>query len=841
MADEVKGALRLPEPLRPLARLALDLRWTWSHAGDALWRLVDEELWEQTSSPWLMLQLLSGSRLEALASDPAFLAQIQAAEEERARHLDSPKWFDLREAGPVGLVAYFSMEFGLHESLPLYAGGLGILAGDHLKTASDLGAPLVGIGILWQQGYFRQVIDAGGGQREFYPHNDPGNLPLQPLRNGSGDPVEVALELPGRRIRLRSWVAEVGGVKLLLLDANHPLNAAPDRGITATLYSPDAETRLLQELILGIGGWRLLQEAGYSPDVCHMNEGHAAFVVLERARGVMRKHGVSFREALWATRAGNVFTTHTSVPAGFDSFGRPIIDKYRPYFTEYVQGLGITWPELLALGRRNAEDPDEPFSMAYLALRGAAQVNGVSRRHGAVSRELFQPLFPRVPEAEVPVSHVTNGVHVPSWDSVEADAFWTAAAGKERWRRELDGLIEGVRSRTDEELWELRSRNRDALVRRSRARLHLQLGQRGLTGVPSEEGGPILDPLVLTVGFARRFTSYKRPNLLLCDPPRLRRILTDSARPIQLIVAGKAHPADAEGKRLIREWVEFAGDARIRHRVVFLEDYDMALARELVEGVDVWLNTPRPPWEACGTSGMKVLVNGGLNLSALDGWWMEAYEPGNGWAFSEPGGPPGTGSDAAAAAELYRLLEEDVVPLFYTRDATGLPRGWLQYVRTSMAQLTPRFSSNRMTRQYVEEFYVPATREVRERSAAGLALGRELAAWESRILASWGAVRFQAVDLEVESGKLRASALVALGELATSDVAVELYAEPTRSENRLRERMTVEPPGAENGDLQRYTLRLSTDRPAGDFTARIVPFHPKAVLPLELPAIRWQR
>jgi glycogen phosphorylase len=843
MTDFPPPPRTLPEPLRDLTELALDLHWMWSHGGDALWRQLDPDLWERTGNPCLILQLVPGVRLESLASDSAFLEQVEAQVLERRRLMQSPSWF----AGAHGTepspcrIAYFSMEFGLHESLPIYAGGLGILAGDHLKTASDLGVPIVGVGILWQQGYFRQAVDEAGNQQEFYPHNDPANLPIQPLLTHAGDPLEVMLELPGRLLRLRGWQAVVGRNPLYLLDANHPLNAPADRGITATLYSSDPETRLLQELVLGIGGWRLLQALGCEIDVCHLNEGHAAFVVIERARTFMQRHGLSFREALWATRAGNVFTTHTSVAAGFDSFGQPLIGKYTAYFDAYVRRLGITWPELLALGRRNADDPNEPFSMAYLALRGCARINGVSALHGEVSRRLFANLFPRWPLGEIPVAHVTNGVHVPSWDSVEADELWTVAAGKDRWRGDLTNLGEAIAQRPDEELWTLRNRARAALVRRARQRLHRQLAQWGATGESLEVADRVLDPTALTLGFARRFTAYKRPNLLLSDRPRLHRLLTDAARPVQLLIAGKAHPADGEGKWLLAEWARFAAEVEVRHRVVFLEDYDMALARELIEGVDVWLNTPLRPWEACGTSGMKVLVNGGLNLSELDGWWAEAYSPGSGWALHETHQLGEMGPGGSAADQLYRLLETEVAPLFYRRDAAGLPREWLQRVRTSMAELAPRFSSNRMLRQYVNELYAPAADDLRDRSASGARVARELAAWESRVLAHWHDVQFGDCVAEEQGGVIRVRVEVFLGGLTPDDVRVELFAEPVHGSGPLRERLDVAAHPSETGGGFHFATTIRTDRPHRHLTPRVLADHAGAHLPLELAVISWQR
>ena len=680
----------LPAGLEPLAELALDLRWTWSHEADALWERVDAEAWGRTRNPWTILQDISRERLRALAADNAFVAEVKRLASARQAYLDAPSWFSSTHGtSAVSSVAYFSMEFGLGEGLPLYAGGLGVLAGDFLKTASDLGLPVVGIGLLYQEGYFRQIIDAAGAQHEVYPFNDPGSMPIQPAQGPDGAWLHIRLDLPGRSLLLRVWQALVGRVKLYLLDANDPLNSPADRGITGKLYDAETEIRILQELVLGVAGWRVVEALAPEVEICHLNEGHAAFAVIERARAYMRRSGLSFWEALWATRAGNLFTTHTPVEAGFDRFPAEVLGKYPRYLEAFLAEAGIALGELLALGRVRPDDAGEPFNMAYLAMRGSLLTFGVSRLHGHVSRRIFQPLFARWPEVEVPVGHVTNGIHVPSWDSPHADDLWTRACGKERWRGLPDELPPLVACIEDEELWAMAGEERQALIGNVRARLARQLGSRGYPPEIVAESANVLDPNVLTLGFARRFTGYKRPNLLLEDPARLARLLNDPARPVQLVLAGKAHPADQEGKQMIRDWIELAQRPEFRRRVVFLEDYDIALAQELVQGVDVWINTPRRPWEACGTSGMKVLVNGGLNLSERDGWWEEAYAPALGWAIDDGQEYPEEEGDSRDAGSLYSILERAVVPEFYARDAAGLPRRWLERVRRSMAALTP--------------------------------------------------------------------------------------------------------------------------------------------------------
>ena len=612
-----------------LIELALDLRSSWHHGADNIWQQLDPDLWRATQNPWVVLQTVSRDTLGRLLSDTAFRDSIDKLVRVRRDTALAPAWFQKSHPeSRLRSVAYFSMEFMLSEALPIYSGGLGNVAGDQLKAANDLGVPVTGVGLLYQQGYFRQLIDADGQQQAAYPYNDPGQLPITPLRQANGEWLRLKLELPGHSIWIRAWQATVGRLKLYLLDTNDAANYPPYRGITSELYGGGVELRLMQEMVLGIGGWRLLAALGAEPDVCHLNEGHAAFLVLERAQHCMAKTGKPFDEALAITRAGNVFTTHTAVPAGFDRFAPAQIEHCLGTYAE--KQLGISRRDLLALGRQNANDASEPFNMAYLAIRGSGAVNGVSRLHGEVSRELFAPLFTRWPAHEVPVEHVTNGVHTPTWDSAPADKLWTDACGQDRWVGSTESLHRDISCVTDEELWEFRRAASSSLVDYVDERLSRQLAATG-----GDDAVQPLDPDILTIGFARRFATYKRPDLLLHDPARLLRLLNHPERPLQLVLAGKAHPADAAGQALIRRWVEFTQLPDAHHRVVFLSDYDMHLAEHLVQGVDVWLNTPRRPWEASGTSGMKVLVNGGINISELDGWWAEAYTPEVGWALGD--------------------------------------------------------------------------------------------------------------------------------------------------------------------------------------------------------------
>src|SRR5271165_5836328 len=776
-----------------LTRLASDMSWSWNHSADEIWKRLDPELWELTGNPWLIVQSMSKQRLEALKreflTDTAFrqrVDQLLAALNEKHA---APAWF--QNAHPSTLlrgVAYFSMEYMLSEALPIYSGGLGNVAGDQLKAASDLGVPVVAIGLLYQQGYFRQELDAHGDQQVLYPVNEPGQLPLSRVRTSDGELLRMALSLPGGKVWVRTWEVQVGRTRLYLLDTNDPANPASVRALTSELYGGGPELRLKQEMLLGIAGWRFLRALGIRADVCHLNEGHAGFAVLERAREYMEERRCPFHEALAVTRAGNVFTTHTAVDAGFDRFSPELI---RQYLSSYAQDhLGISTNDLLALGRNHPDDPSEPFNMAYLAIRGSGSVNGVSRLHGQVSRRLFQPLFPRFPENEVPVGHVTNGIHVPTWDGAEADRLWTEFCGKERWRGELDSIEAAVRRVDDQQIWRMRSSGRAALVEYARERLSRQEAGYGASMLQVHQAQAVLDPQILTLGFARRFATYKRPTLLLHDRDRLARILTNPERPVQLVLAGKAHPADAPGQALIREWTSFARRPDIRPHVVFLSDYDMALAQKLVEGVDVWVNTPKRPWEASGTSGMKVLVNGALNLSVLDGWWAEAYSPKVGWAIGdgkEHGDDPAW--DRADAEALYAVLENEIIPEFYKRDEQGIRRAWVARIRESMAALTPAFSANRTVRQYTEEHYIPAASAYAARACPDSKVTESLHAWRENIARYWDDVRFGALKVTQEDRELLFEAEVYLGGVDPGSARVELYAAPQDGKPAFRQEM----------------------------------------------------
>ena len=828
----------LPPPLAPIARLALNLRWVWSHAMDRVWEACNVEVWHQTRNPVLVIQNTPRSRFEELARDASFVERVRQIERSETEHLTRPSWFQQAfQLDPPPVIAYFSMEYGLTDAMPLYSGGLGVLAGDHLKTASDLGVPLVAVGLFYREGYFRQMLDATGGQLEIYAVNSRESLPVRLVTDAEGTPLRVVIELPGRDLRVRVWQANVGRVPLYLLDSDDPLNSPFDRGITAKLYAGDGEARYLQEIVLGIGGWRALEALGLEVDVCHLNEGHAALATLERARAFAQSSGCDFFAALWATRGGNVFTTHTPVAAAFDTFPVPLLYKYG---LDYARHCGVQPGQLIGLGRAHPEDPDEPFNMAYLAARTCARVNGVSELHGRVSRRIFAPLFPRWPEAEVPVSHVTNAVHVPSWDSPWADHLWTEACGKGRWLGAPEQLSAAVARLSDAQLWDFRAMERRDLVDYARRRLQRQLNQRGEGGGTAALAHDALDPNVLTLGFARRFTEYKRPAMLLSQPERLARLLGNPSRPVQLIIAGKAHPRDELGRSFVREWATFVRRADVRTRAVFLEDYDMALAEQLVQGVDVWINTPRRPWEASGTSGMKVLVNGGLNLSELDGWWAEAYSPDVGWALGDGQEHFESGWDAVETEQLFTLLEQQVVPEFYARDAEGIPRAWVARIRASLAGLTPRFSSNRMLAEYLERLYLPAAESFRRRTTDNLKMTRDLRVWLRHLRRHWPEIHWGNMAVEATGNEHVLRVQVYLGEIPPEAVSVELYAEPRPGDERPGRRPMQRDhalSGAAGGYL--YLASVPADRPATDYTPRVVASHPEAQVPAETPLIRW--
>jgi len=829
------------ESLLPaLTELALDLRWSWNHSTDELWGRLDPELWELTQNPWVVLQTVSKQTILDASADPVFCQKVEQMVRRKHDREGASAWFQTAHpASTLTNIAYFSMEFMLSEALPIYSGGLGNVAGDQLKAASDLGVPMIGISLLYQQGYFRQEIDRNGFQQALFPFNDPGQLPITPLRDVDGEWLRIPLRLPEGPLWVRAWQAQVGRRKLYLLDTNDAANMPIHRAITGELYGGGPELRLRQEAVLGMAGWRLLSALDVHPEVCHLNEGHSAFLVLERALGYMQRHHQPFDVALTVTRAGNLFTTHTPVEAGFDRFAPELMDQY---FRKYAESeLRIEFDELMALGRRDPLDRSEPFNMAYLALRGSGAANGVSQLHGRVSRRIFQVLFPRWPEVEVPIGAVTNGVHVPTWDSAEADELWTKQCGQDRWRGALEN-VHRLEEVSDEQLWELRMKARQCLIEYVRKRLSRQRVQQGASRQELLQAEAIFDPQTLTIGFARRFATYKRPNLLLHDRERLARILTNRERPVQLILAGKAHPQDQSGQAMIKEWNDFIARADVHSSVTFLSDYDVLLTSRLVEGVDIWLNTPRRPWEACGTSGMKVLVNGGLNLSELDGWWAEAYSPDVGWAVGdgqEHGSDPDW--DAHDADTLYDLLEQEVIPAFYTHDDRGIPKTWVEKMRASMLRLTPNFSSNRALREYMENYYLLAAKHYCERAANESKLGIELCNWSKSIAQGWPSLRFGSVATHREENQYDFQVQLFLGELDPNAVEVEVYAQPRADGSIFRQRMELAQYLPNSGDYVWYASKVPANHPITDYTARVIPCQLYASIPLEATQILWQK
>ncbi len=843
----------LPPRLEPLRRIAYNLWWAWNHDAIELFRRLDSDLWETTGhNPVLMLGSINQAQLEAAAHDEAFLAHLERVAADLETYLSGEgSWFRRTYGKADSLsVAYFSAEFGLTECLSIFAGGLGVLAGDHLKSASDLGVPLVGVGLLYQQGYFKQYLNESGWQQEAYHDNDFHNLPVQLLRRPDGNPLLVNLDLPGRTVYAQLWQAHVGRVSLILLDTNVPANPDPqDRDITDQLYGGDSDMRIRQEIVLGIGGYRALEALGLEPTVYHMNEGHSAFLALERVRRLIQRHRLSFEEARQLASPSLVFTTHTPVEAGHDFFPPELMDRY---FSNYYPQLGLSRDEFLALGRRNPNDPSEAFCMTVLALRLAAFSNGVSRLHGEVTRRMWGVIWPNLPESEVPIGHVTNGVHFRSWISYEMNQLYDRYLGP-AWREEPADPTLWRRAETipAEELWRTHERRRERLVAFARRRLRQQLERRGAPRSEIEAADEALDPEALTIGFARRFATYKRATLLLRDVERLKRILNDPERPVQIIYAGKAHPRDGAGKELIRQIVTLARQPEFRRRLVFLEEHDMAVARYLVQGCDVWLNTPLRPLEASGTSGMKAAANGALNLSTLDGWWDEAWSRYNhriGWAI-------GRGEiydqrdyqDMVEAEALYDVLERDVIPTFYDRGRDRIPRRWIERMRSSIANLCHFFNTHRMVREYTERFYLVCNALYRALAENDAARARALAAWLARVRAAWHEVRVEAVergltDLLVGQ-RAQVRVRVHLGPLNPDDVKVELYVGKLDSDGNIVDPVTAPlgPTGERSGNSWIFEGSLSPCMRSGrhGYTVRILPSHPDLVSPFLPNLITW--
>ncbi|MGH9862206.1 MAG: alpha-glucan family phosphorylase [Candidatus Acidiferrales bacterium] len=837
----------LPEELAGLREMAYNLLWSWDEELRAVFRRLDSALWDKTyQNPVLMLGSISQERLEELVRDENFMAFYKRSYEWLQNYLKEKTWWENRYPSKP-LIAYFSAEFGLAEALPIYSGGLGVLSGDHLKSASDLGVPLVGVGLLYQQGYFRQYLTSDGWQQESYPVNDFYNLPVQMVPTKDGKPLQIQLSLAGEPLRIQVWKAQVGRLPLYLMDTNIPENPHHLQDITDQLYGGDHETRLRQEIVLGVGGLRALKAMGLDPVVCHMNEGHAGFLALERIRLLMKENKLGFAEALEVARAGNVFTTHTPVPAGFDLFSIELMDRY---FGEYLRETGASREELLGLGRINPNDASEPFNMASLALRSSGAANAVSELHGHVSRDLMRRFFPGAEIPEVPIGHVTNGIHTRTWVSREMAMLFDRYLGPEWWRRPGQPVTwQGVDEIPDEELWATHERRRERLVTFARRRLMRQLERRGASAAEIERARGVLNTRTLTIGFARRFATYKRANLILRDMERLKKILLNADRPVQIVFAGKAHPRDTMGKDLMKAIVGFCQSDETRRNACFIEDYDLVVARYLVQGVDIWLNTPRRGMEASGTSGMKVLPNGGINISILDGWWVEGYKPDVGWGI-------GRGEeyqdhnyqDSVESNALYDLLEHDVVPLFYDRAADGLPRGWIARMKKSLRMLSPTFSTNRMLWEYTEKYYLPAARHYAQLSEKNMQRARELTKWKGFVRQHWGGVRVERVQatrdgtFSVGDG-YEITADVRLGPIDPKDVSVEVYYGPLDAERKITHAhsLPMQRKAAAGDGVHRYA-GLIPCRHSGQqgYTVRVLPAHPDINSPVSTGLITWR-
>ncbi|HKV23003.1 MAG TPA: alpha-glucan family phosphorylase [Candidatus Acidoferrum sp.] len=842
----------LPEALRPLLRIAYNLRWSWDHAAIDLFRRLDRDGWERCNrNPVLLLGTLQQSILDAAAADPSFLAHQRGVAEKLDNYVSGEgSWYSREHREQNGLlVAYFSAEFGITECVTIFAGGLGVLAGDLLKASSDLGLPLVGVGLLYQQGYFRQYLNAAGWQQEAFEKNDFHTWPIQPIPN-----VVVRVQFPDGMVTARVWKANVGRIQLYLLDTDVPENSAEHRTITNQLYGGDLEARLRQEILLGIGGYRMLDGLGLRPTVFHMNEGHSGFLALEHVQRLMENRHLSFDEARQLASSSLIFTTHTPVPAGHDYFSSGLMGRY---FSSYWERLGISRDEFLGLGRQNPGNGNEEFCMTVLALRLASFSNGVSRLHGQVSRAMWSRIWDEVPEQEIPISHVTNGVHFRTWVSNEMNHLYDRYLGP-KWREEPAdaNLWKQAESIPAAELWRTHERRRERLVSQARHRLREQLLRCGASRAAVDAADEVLNPEALTIGFGRRFASYKRATLLLRDPNRLARILNDACRPVQIIYAGKAHPKDHSGKGLIKTIVDLAATPEFRRKMVFLENYDMAIARHMVQGCDVWLNTPLRPEEASGTSGMKALANGVLNVSTLDGWWDEAWSMGR-QSGNEVGWAIGNGEmysdrreqDQVEADALYDLLEHEIVPEFYERRADGIPAKWVARMKRSISTLGPEFNMHRMVVQYVNNYYVVAHGRFKRLENENAARTRNLAAWLTRVQAAWPGILVESAErslMEIHMGEqVSVTASVFLNGLSPDDVRMEILTGPLNGDQEMTD-ITIVPMCACEVDESVNHVFIATLRPSGrsglhGYAVRILPRHEDILNPFIPGMIAWAR
>ncbi|MBF0529613.1 MAG: alpha-glucan family phosphorylase [Deltaproteobacteria bacterium] len=842
---DFKVVPRLPGSLEALRQLAYNVVFSWHSEVRDLFKRIDPRLWSDIGhNPVLMLGLVSQERLNELAGDPGFVSQLDAVSRDIERYLTRPrqKQFDAEEGW---LVAYFSAEFGLATCLPIYSGGLGILAGDHVKSASDLNLPLVGVGLLYQEGYFCQYLSADGWQMETYPVNDFDNMPVERVRDQQGQQVKVTVNFKDQLVTVGLWLVHVGRIPLYLLDTNLPENPPDIRFTTAQLYGGDREMRLRQEIVLGIGGIRALKAIGLEPTMVHMNEGHSAFTALERINILRKEKGLSFDAAREVVQASAAFTTHTPVPAGNDTFDPALIHSY---LGEYTKELGINIKVLMGYGRVNPRDENEPFGMTPLALRLSAHANGVSKLHGQVSRAMWQGVWPHNPVEDVPIDHVTNGVHVPTWISREISQIFDRYLGP-NWAEDPDNerVWEQVDQIPTTELWRAHVRCREQLVAYARQRLYYQLSQRGAPTSELQAALEVLNPDSLTIGFARRFATYKRATLLFREPDQLEQIINNPDRPVQMIIAGKAHPQDNEGKQFIKTIIHLARQERFRRRIVFLEDYNMHLAHLLVAGADVWLNTPRRPLKACGTSGMKAMANGSLNLSVLDGWWDEGYHRDCGWSIGYRETYADLNfQDETEGRDLLNLLEKQVAPLFYGRSSDGVPRGWVEKMRAGLRKLAPIFNAHRMVQDYAEKFYIPCSKRYRTLSRDNMAGAKELAQWRSKIMTGWSDVAV--VDVTSGNGQeafvdgeIQVTARVRLGGLSPDDVTVEAYFGSLDHNGDFTVRNTSElTPTVSEGDVHEFHGLVPCKIPGRfGFTVRVMPSKRRLENPFVMGLVVW--
>ena len=845
----------LPEKLQCLREIAYNLYWAWDHESIDLFRRLGGELWETTNhNPVLILANISQKALEAAAEDDSFLAHTDRVYKHLKEYIQTSAWYEKtynknHEDLSQPQIAYFSTEYGIADCMPIYSGGMGVLSGDHLKSSSDLGIPLVGVGLLYQVGYFHQRLDSVGMQQETYPKNDFYNMPIELLRDNDGNPLTIAVQYPNGQVKAQIWRVHVGRVPLFMLDTNTLENSnLDDRNITSQLYPTDQEIRIRQEIMLGIGGVRALDKLGIKPIVYHMNEGHSAFLALERICLMMEKNGMSFNEAKEIVAATSVFTTHTPVPAGFDVFPAYLMEKY---FGNYCSCLRISFDELMALGRYNPSNSNEGFNMAVLALRLAARYNAVSKLHGEVSRKMWQGMWRDVPEEEIPIKAIVNGIHIRSWVSKGMAELFERYLGPRWSTNPSDASVwERIRQIPDDELWQTHERRRERLIAMARRRLISQLKRRG--SLPSEinQANEYLNPDALTIGFARRFATYKRATLIFRDVDRLISILCNKERPVQIIYSGKAHPQDLEAKKLIQSIIEIMRRYEdLRKHIIFVEDYDICIARYLVQGTDLWLNTPRRMQEASGTSGMKAAINGVINMSILDGWWYEAYKPEIGWAIGQNGDYSSDENyqDSLDANSIYQLLEREVVPLFYDTGTDGLPRKWIQKMKDSMVYNCPMFNTNRMLHDYVEMFYHPCIKHWEDFSPSNFAKARELASWKSHVKQNWNSIRIDNIEMdeppEIKVGEqINVKAKVYLGGLNPSDVSVEVYQGLVNPQGSIINGKSIPMNhSGSNGDGNYIFQGIIKCQSSGlhGYSIRILPKNEKLVNPYELGLILW--